>query len=261
MIFSPSLDAVFRGSSLSLEQRIETVARCGYRAFEIWGWSEQTVQTIVSAKERHGLTLASMCTRMVSLVDPAQRGAYIAGLRESIAAAHTLGCRFLITQTGNELSGVPRERQRQTMIEGLEMCAPYLEEEGVTLIVEPLNTKVNHPGHYLVHAAEAFEVAAAVDSPNVKVVYDIYHQQISEGDLIPTIRAGIGHIAYFHAADHPGRNEPGTGEIHYPNVLEAIRQTGYTGYVGLEYFPLGDPEASLLAVKRELCARFETANG
>lgn len=257
MIFSPSLEAVFRGSSLSLEQRIETVARCGYRAFEIWGWSEQTIQTIVQTKERLGLTLASMCTRMASLVDPAQRDTYIAGLRESIDAAGKLGCRFLISQTGNKLPGVPRERQRQTMIDGLKRCAPYLEEAGVTLIVEPLNTKVNHPGHYLVHAAEAFEVVAAVDSPQVKVVYDIYHQQISEGDLIPTIRAGIGHIAYFHAADHPGRNEPGTGEIHYPNVLEAIRHTGYSGYIGLEYIPLGDPEASLLALKRELCARFE----
>jgi hydroxypyruvate isomerase len=123
-----------------------------------------------------------------------------------------------------------------------------LEDTGITLVIEPLNELVDHVGYYLVRSKEAFEIIDEVDSLRVKVVYDIYHQQISEGQLIANIAANIGKIAHFHAAGNPGRHELNIGELHYPSILAAIGETDYDGYVGLEYWPVNDPLAGLREV-------------
>ena len=130
---------------------------------------------------------------------------------------------------------------------GLEACLPLLEGTDMTLLVEPLNTRVDHPGYYLTSSDEAFEVVEAVGSPQVKVLFDIYHQQIMEGDLIRRIGANIDKIGHFHAAGSPGRHELYDGEIHYPAVLRAIQDSGYQGYVGLEYFPKQEPRTGIEA--------------
>lgn len=119
--------------------------------------------------------------------------------------------------------------------------APFLEEAGVTLVVEPLNILVDHPGYYLYSSEEAFQIIDEVGSPNVKVLFDIYHQQIMEGNLISRIQRNINKIGHFHAADNPGRHELYMGEIQYLNVFRAIEETGYRGYIGFEYFPLEEP--------------------
>ena len=134
----------------------------------------------------------------------------------------------------------------------LKNVAPLFEDAGVTLIVEPLNILCNHVGYYLDSSYEAFEICNEVGSPNVKVLYDIYHQQISEGNLIPTIRKYFDLIGHFHVADVPGRNEPGTGEINYRNVFKAIEDLGYDKYVGLEYEPTIDTAETIRKVL-ELC--------
>ena len=105
---------------------------------------------------------------------------------------------------------------------------------------------MDHAGYYLSRSDEAAEIVNSVDSPNVKILFDIYHQQISEGNLIPNIRAYQELIGHFHLADHPGRHEPGTGEINYHNVLKAIRDVGYDGFVGLEYWPSGENHEATL---------------
>lgn len=251
MIFSPSIDAVFGKTNLSVRDRLAILRQIGYSAFEIWGWWNRDLDELHRSKDEHGLTLASMCTRMVSLLIPSLRGKYIEGLQESLDVARRLNCVYLVSQTGNLVCDIPRDRQRQSLVDGLKACVPFLEQAGVTLLIEPLNTKFDHSGYFLELSSEAFEIIHEVNSPHVKVVYDIYHQQISEGNLIPTITSNIDKMAYFHLADHPGRHEPGTGEIHYPNVLNAIRDTGYNGYIGLEYFPLSDAETSLKELMRQ----------
>lgn len=257
MKFSPSLDAIFRNTDLTLDDKLRIVRQIGFEAFEIWGWWNRDMEELRQVKDKYELTLASMCTRMVSLVNPNLRGQYVEGLQESLDVARRLNCSFLISQTGNLMPDVPREAQRESLVAGLRGVAPYLEEAGVTLIVEPLNTKVDHKGYFLERSDEAFEIINAVNSPAVKIVYDIYHQQISEGNLIPTITSNMDKIAYFHAADHPGRHEPGTGEIHYTNVFNAIKNTGYKGYIGLEYIPLMDADQSLSNVMEEYVRRLD----
>src|SRR5207248_4806901 len=118
-----------------------------------------------------------------------------------------------------------------------------------TLIVEPLNTLVNHAGYYLNFTREAFEIMRQVGSPYVKILFDIYHVQIMEGNLIDTIRNNIGHIGHFHVGDVPGRHEPGTGEINYKNVLRAIRATGFKDFVAVEYVPSKDAMQTLVEVR------------
>jgi hydroxypyruvate isomerase len=246
MKLSVSLNGALGKSQLTMEQRLYKAAELGYSAVEFWSWWDQDLETVAQAAQETGVAIGSVCTKFVTLLDPAERDRYLDGLRESIEAAKQLNCKHLISQTGNTREGVSREEQTASLIEGLRAAAPLLEAAGITLVVEPLNTLVDHPGYFLQYGEEAANIIRAVDHPNVRLLYDVYHQQITEGNLIPTIKKHSDIIAYYHIADHPGRREPGTGEINYDNVLQAIRDTGYDGYVGLEYFPVSHAEEILV---------------
>lgn len=143
----------------------------------------------------------------------------------------------LIMTTGQARNDITRYKQHTNIVLALKAAAPYFEDAGITLVLEPLNTLKDHRGYFLDSSYEAFGIIEEVGSPAVKLLYDIYHQQITEGNLIPTITENIRHIGHFHAADVPGRHQPGTGEINYANVFAAIDKLGYNYYVGLEYSP------------------------
>lgn len=224
----------------SLESALQVVHQCGIGAFEFWGWWDKDLSAVIEARDRFGLEIAACCTRFISLVNPAVRNDYLQGLRESIDAATRLNCPTLISQVGDAIPDTDREVQHQSLVDGLKQAAPMLEQAGVTLVIEPLNEIVDHPGYYLTRSDEAFEIIDQVGSDRVKVVYDIYHQQITEGHLIDTITRNVEKIGHFHAAGNPGRHELTSGEIDYGQVFQAIQATNYDGYVGLEYWPL-DP--------------------
>lgn len=243
---SVCIDAVLGG--LSPEDAMKVVVEAGMNAIEFWGWWDKDLDAIDAARKQCGLNISACCTRFISLVDPATRADYLAGLKESIAAARRLECPTLISQVGDFRLGVPRHQQHDCLVAGLKAAAPMLEDAGVTLVIEPLNELVDHAGYYLVRSKEAFEIIDEVDSPRVKVVYDIYHQQISEGQLIANITANIDKINHFHAAGNPGRHELTIGELHYPSIFAAIGETDYDGYVGLEYWPANDPLTGLREV-------------
>lgn len=235
---SVCIDAVFEG--MSFDEACSAVASAGIPAIEFWGWWDKDLDELQSAQRKHNLALSACCTKFISLVDPAVRDDYLAGLSESIDAAQRLETKTLISQVGDFRVGVSRDEQHQSLVDGLKAAAPLLENANVTLVIEPLNELVDHAGYYLIRSDEAFEIIDEVGSPNVKVVFDIYHQQISEGHLIHNIVSNIAKIGHFHAAGNPGRNELQRGEINYPQVFSAIQETGFDGYVGLEYWPLDD---------------------
>lgn len=243
---SVCIDAVLEGQSIS--EATSLVKSCGIDAFEFWCWWEKDLDEVIAARDAAELKIACCCTKFISLVDPATRADYLAGLDESIAAAQKLDTPTLISQVGDFRPGVDRKEQHQCLVDGLKAAAPMLEAGGITLVIEPLNELVDHAGYYLVRSDEAFEIIDEVGSPNVKVVYDIYHQQISEGHLIHNLTTNIDKIAHFHAAGNPGRHELSHGEINYPKIFEAIRQTSYDGYIGLEYWPAEDPASGLKEV-------------
>ena len=250
---SVRVEALFRG--MDLEHMMEKVAEAGYQGFEFGNWRAQDPVAINKLKNKLGLDCACLVgnravnPKGMTLVDPADREAFLAEIKASTEAARQFETTRLVTLTGNELPGVPREVQHKSIVEGLKRGHDVVAPHGVTLIVEPLNTLVNHQGYYLNHTAEAFEIMREVGSPNVKILFDIYHVQIMDGNLIDTIRKNIASIGHFHVGDVPGRHEPGTGEINYANVFRAIRETGFRDFVAMEYVPSKDPMTTLAEVR------------
>jgi hydroxypyruvate isomerase len=140
-----------------------------------------------------------------------------------------------------------QEEMHLHIITALKRVAHIVEDNDLTLILEPMNIRVDHKGHCLYGSAPAIRICQEVNFTHVKINWDLYHMQISEGDLCGHLREGINQIGYLQLADHPGRNEPGTGEVHYPRVLKEAYDLGYRGYVCLECSPLDDP---IVAAKR-----------
>lgn len=247
MKLSVCIEMVF--SNPVFTDRIPQVKESGIEYFEFWGWGGKDLEAIKSSSQECGVKPSVFGCSGGSLVDSANRGEFLKGVEESIEVARDLGVSRLIATTGNELHGVSRDAQHNSVVEGLRAAAPLLEAAGITLVVEPLNLLVDHAGYFLASSDEGFSIVDEVGSPCVKLLFDIYHQQITEGHIIKRITSNIARIGHFHVADNPGRNEPGTGELNYRNIFKAIRETGYEGFIGLEYHPKADPVATLRSVK------------
>jgi hydroxypyruvate isomerase len=178
------------------------------------------------------------------LCDPSQKERFYQSVKDAVAIAPRLGTKLLNALAGKIPSGVSPDQARATVVENLRRAAPLCADAGIVLMSEGLNT-VQTPGYFLDTSTLGFGIVDEVGSPAVKFQYDVYHMQIMEGNLIDTIRANVDKIAHIQIADVPGRHEPGTGEINYPNVLKAIDESGYQGYVALEYVPAASTEAGL----------------
>lgn len=229
-------------------EAIEKVAALGYDAIETYGWKNLDLDAVRSTLDKTGVKLLSLCTTEFNLTDPEYRDKWVAGIEESCIAAKKLGAEFLITQSGRD-TGKPRKEQHESIVAGLRKGAPILEAYGITCMLEPLNTLIDHKDCYLWSSAEAFDIVKEVGSDHVKVVYDIYHQQVMEGNIILNIVNNLDCIAHLHSAGHPGRHELQFGENDYRVIFEAVDKAGYTGAVGLEYKPLLDPVESLVCAK------------
>jgi hydroxypyruvate isomerase len=254
---SVCIDAVFEGKSY--EEACRKVKESGIGAIEFWGWWNRDLESLVKAQQKYDLNISACCTKFISLVDQQCRDAYLRGLEESIIMARQLNTQILISQVGKAIPNVSREKQTESLIQGLKDASQLLKNSGITLVIEPLNELVDHPDYFLIKSKEAFDVVDAVDSPSIKVIFDIYHQQISEGHVIKNCTQNIAKIAHFHAAGNPGRHELQRGEINYPEVFAAINATGFEGYVGLEYWPLAtDTVTSLREVQKWLHEYEET---
>ena len=166
------------------------------------------------------------------------------GVFEAIDYATALGCRQVNCLVGVAPSGIEPARLRETLVNNLRFAAHELGQEGIALLVEPINTR-DIPGFFLNTTAQALRLLDDVDSPNLFLQYDIYHMQIMEGDLARTIEANLDRIAHIQLADNPGRNEPGTGEINFPFLYRHLDAIGYAGWVGCEYKPARDTRDGL----------------
>ncbi|AHX21658.1 MULTISPECIES: TIM barrel protein [Bacillus cereus group] len=217
-----------------VEYHLEKVKEHNLDGLEYYRWWNLDLKEVEKTISKLSVGLNSICTYYISLVDELEREEYKKGLEKTLEAAKKLGVKSIISQTGSYLSGVPRDHQRNTMIETLKQCAPLCEKAEIVLELEPLNSLVDHNGYYLQSSKEAVEIIEAVNSPNIKMCFDIYHQQISEGNIINNATQYVNHINHYHVADNPGRTEPGLGEINYVNVFKAIKKTKFEGFIGLE---------------------------
>ena len=234
--------------NIPVEEAIFQAAKLGYDAVELWGWKGIDIPAVQAALAETGVELLSMCTTEFRMTDPAYRDLWLQGLEESCRQAQALGVKRLITQVGPD-TGADRAVQHDAIVTTLKAAVPILEKYGVTVMIEPLNVLVDHAGYYLTTAAEGFDIIRQVNHPLVKLVYDIYHQQVTEGNIIPAVTGNLDCIAHLHAAGHPGRHELQLGENDYRNIFAAIDRAGYTGACGLEYLPTLPPEESLAQTK------------
>lgn len=236
-------------SKLPFLERMEQVKKLGYPAIEFWEWKNKDVEAILRKKNELGLEIATiMGSGWKTMNTEEARKTFASEIQASVATARKLNCKTLIVTTGSEDKNMPRREQHANYVAALKMAAPHAEAGQITLVLEPLNTKVDHPNYFLETAKEGFEILDEVASPAVKMLFDIYHHQIMEGNIIQDITKNISKIAHFHVADVPGRNEPGSGEINYGNVFRAIIASGYQGFVGLEYRPSRSAEETLKEV-------------
>lgn len=245
MRYSVCVSSVFR--TLPMERALRRVKAAGADAYEFWAWWDQDLEALSRLQQELGLQAAAFCTRFVPMNDQNRQEEYLQGLLESIEAAQILQCGTLITQAGQDLPDTPREAQEEQILRTLQKAVPLLEDAGCTLALEPLNTQIDHKGHFLEKAEDAFHLVKAAESSRIKVLYDIYHQHITESSPVEDITGNIDLIAHFHLAGYPGRHEPWlASRIDYQHILNEIERAGYKGFVGLEYFPSGEDTESEL---------------
>ncbi len=259
---SVCLETLF--TDLSVEERIARIAEIGFRSVEFWHpegtWDGHRIRTdwakdatvLRRACERHGVTLNDFALNAWdgsfggSPVKPQDRRAYLAQIRKMVVFARAAGCGKGITLSGAVDPALSRSEMRKNLEEALAEAAQIAAEADFILLLEPLNTRVDHPGYYLDSSAEALQIVRTIDSPNLKILFDIYHMQIMEGNLLATIEKNIPWIGHFHAAGVPGRAELFGCELNYAHILQKIEAYGYQGAFGLEYFPcLSDHHRSL----------------
>lgn len=250
---SVTVPAVFNDKSLT--EGIKVAGEVGITGVEFFDWESHGIEDIESVCNEAGVSLAATLSagagsnieehREPAMTDPDSAEQAKADIERSIDACELVDCPNLIVTVGPEQSGIDRATQFETVVDVLNAVAPRAEAAGVTLVIEPLNIRVDHPDYFLSRSTDAFELVMSVDSSNVKVLFDVYHQQVTEGDVTRRLTENIDYVGHVHIADNPGRHELGTGELNYENVLASLADTKYEGYVGCEFIPRGEPSAAI----------------
>lgn len=176
---------------------------------------------------------------------PGREKEFAAGVEQALAYAEVLGCRRVHCMAGLRPAGVDEARLTATYVANLRHAADRFAALGASVLIEPINSRIDMPGYWLDDVGRAFSLCAAVDRDNVRVQLDLYHAQIIQGDLARTIAANLDRIGHIQIADNPGRHEPGSGEINYPFLFALLDRLGYAGWVGCEYQPMTTTEAGL----------------
>ena len=253
--FCANLSLLF--ADVPLAERFSRAAAAGFRAVEVQFPYELPAAQTADLLQTHGLELVlhnlpagdwAAGDRGIA-VQHARQGEFRDGVARGIEYAQAVGCTRLNCLAGIPAAGAERKRCFETLVGNLGHAAEALTQAGLSLLLEPVNTK-DVPGFFLSSTLEALRVIEAVGHRNLQLQFDLYHMQRMEGDLIRTVNAMAGpgvtpRIGHMQVADNPGRHEPGTGEINFPNVFRAIDATGYAGWIGCEYIPQGRTEDGL----------------
>lgn len=252
---SVMLWTVFR--DLPFERRLEKVAEAGYRNVELVGeyekWSPADFDRANAKRKELGISFDATAGLKHSLCNPGQRDALLAELRAALVPMEKIGCPSIIILSGDVVPTLSREIQHQSCIDGLKAGADLVADkkihgEPVQILLENIDPEEN-PKYYLTSVAEGFEIIKAVNRPQVQFLYDFFHEQISEGNLIEKLEKNIEHVALVHVADVPGRHEPGTGEINYESIFRKLFELKYRGMVAMEFLPTSDPVGKLRAAR------------
>jgi hydroxypyruvate isomerase len=241
------------------ERCLEMVAAAGYQGVELVGefqkWSADETRGMLAKMSSLGLMVDSMSGVKAGFADPSQSADFMGQLATHLEWAKKLGCPQVILLSGKRVPGMDATVQRQTSVENLKRAAELAAKSGIEIVIEPIDPLEN-PTIYLTTVTDGFEIARAVDAKNVRVLYDFYHEQRAFGNLIEKLEKNVDLIGLVHIADVPGRHEPGTGEVDYGNVYRKLAELKYKRFIAMEFYPTGDPVATLTKARMEAQAAF-----
>jgi hydroxypyruvate isomerase len=253
---SVMLWTIFR--DLPFEQRLEKVAQAGYTNVELVGeyekWSEQDFDRANTKRKQLDITFDCTAGLKHSLCNPTERDSLIAEFRRTVPIMRKLDCSAMIFLTGNTVPGMSVQDQQQSCVDGLKAAAKLVEGEKINgepvrVLLENIDPEEN-PKYFLTSVAMGFEIVKKVNHPQVQFLYDFFHEQISEGNLIEKLEKNIQYVGLVHIADVPGRHQPGTGEINYKNIFRKLAELKYNRIAAMEFLPTGDPVAELRAARQ-----------
>jgi hydroxypyruvate isomerase len=243
---------------LPFDQRIEKVAEAGYHAVELVeeykNFTKEDYAEFRAKKRELHLTVDATSGISHSLCDASQRDAFLDEVRAKLPVLEELECNKLIILSGDKVPGQSPQQMHQNCIEGLKRTADIAAAKNVGLLLENIDSEEN-PKYFLTSVSEGFEIVRSVHAPNVQFLYDFFHDQIAEGNLLAKLEKNLDLIGVVHIADVPGRHDPGTGEINYPNIYRKLGQLGFNGYVAMEFIPAGETVAALRAA-REMAMKY-----
>ena len=244
-------------TDLPFEQRLEKVAEAGYRNVELVGeydkWTEDEFKRANRKRKELGITFDCTAGLKHGVSNPDDREPLLAELRQVLPIMEQIDCPSMILLSGNRIPELSREAQHQSSIDTLKAAVTLVEGKSINgkpvrLLLETIDPEEN-PRYYLTEIVEALDVVEAVGHPQVQLLYDFYHEQITAGNLIRKLEKSIPHLGLVHIADVPGRHEPGTGEINYQNIFRKLAELQYTGMAAMEFHPSGDPVTQLRAAR------------
>lgn len=233
---------------MPFEKRLDKVVEAGYHAVELVGefskWSDADFRNYNNHKRSLGITFDATAGIHTSLVDPKVQDAFLEELGKLMDTADRLECPAIIVLTGNRIESMERQAQHDACVEALKRASDLAEKKNKILLLENIDPEEN-PKYYLTSVAEGFEIVRKINHPRVRFLYDFFHEQISEGNLIEKLEKNIDYVGLVHVADVPGRHDPGTGEINYPSIYRKLAELKYDRYAAMEFLPNGDPVAAL----------------
>jgi hydroxypyruvate isomerase len=239
---------------LPFEQRLEKVAEAGYRAVELVNeaskWTEDDFRRYNKKRAELGITFDTTCAVRYGAGDPGVREGFLADVREQLKIMEKIECSTLNVMSGNVVPGLSPEAQHASCVEGMKQAAELVEGKGITLLLENIDLEEN-PHYYMWSVPEAFKIIEEVNHPQVKVLYDFFHAQISGGNLISNLQRHADKVGLLHIADVPGRHQPGTGEINYINIYKKLAELNYNRYVAMEFYPTDEPVRILAQARQE----------
>jgi hydroxypyruvate isomerase len=246
---------------LPFDQRIEKVAEAGYNAVELVNeykdFTKEDYARFRAKKRELHLTVDATSGISHSLCDSSQRQAFLQEVRAKLPVLEELESNKLIILSGDKVPGQSPQQMHESCIESLKRAADITAAKNVGLLLENIDPEEN-PKYFLTSVSEGFEIVRSVGAPNVQFLYDFFHDQIAEGNLLAKLEKNLNLIGVVHIADVPGRHDPGTGEINYPNIFRKLGQLGFNGYVAMEFIPEGETVAALRAA-REMATKYGSA--
>lgn len=235
-----------------LDARLRAAKAAGFDLAEFHLWRDKPVDALAQALTETGMKLTGICVDpRRSIVDPAEREEMVDAVRETIAATARLGKPDLIVASGFRVEGLSEEEHFANAVAALRAAADEAEKAGVTLLLEPLNTRL-FSAMYLVSTTLGLDLVEAVGSPNLRLLYDVWHSAVMGEDMAEVLAGRIHLVAHVQVADMDDRNEPGTGSLDWTGIRQTLDDLGYTGAIGLEYFPTLPMDRSLALTRQAL---------